>query len=149
MKVLPRADRPRAPTSRRVWTQGPRGWVEVPSEDPRQLRFAIVQQWGGTEDDFWMTYGRHVLADELGLPPDGGHVQVRMRGVGVMHLGFATPNEIREALREEEERKGTARDGTPLASKAKKSKEGKREENDFFPGVYAIAASCPIESSGA
>ena len=45
-----------------------------------------------------------------------------MRGVGGMHPGFATPNEIEEAMREEEERKGTARDGTPSESKAKRGK---------------------------
>ena len=69
-----------------------------------------------------MTYKGRVLADELELPPDRGHVQVRMRGVGGMHPGFATPNEIEEAMREVEERKGTARDGTPSASQAKKKK---------------------------
>ena len=74
-----------------------------------------------------MTYEGCVLADELGLPPDGGHVQVRMRVVGGMHPGPATPHEIEEAVREEEERKGTAREGTPSASKAKKSEKGKGE----------------------
>ena len=89
-----------------------------------------------------MTHEGRVLADELGLPPDGGHVQVRMRGVGGMHLVFATPNEIEEAMREEEERKGMARDGTPSASKAKKSEKGKGKKMISFreytqSGLYA------------
>ena len=50
VKVRPWADRPRAPTPGRVWTRGSRGWMEVPSEDPRQLRFAIAQLWSCTED---------------------------------------------------------------------------------------------------
>ena len=48
------------------------------------------------------------LADDMKVPQSGSHVQVRLRGVGGMHPGFATPNEIEEALREEAERKGTA-----------------------------------------
>ena len=79
-----------------------------------------------------MTYEGGVLTGALGLPPDSGHVQVRMRGVGGMHPGFATPNEIEEALQEEEERKGTARDGTPSASKAKKSEKGKGKKMISF-----------------
>ena len=66
-----------------------------------------------------------VHGDDMELPPDGGHVQVRMRGVGGMHPGFATSNEIKEAMREEEERKGTAWDGTPSESKAMKKDKGK------------------------
>ena len=80
--------------------------MPVPSEDPRQLRFAIARLRGCDADGFWMTREGRVLGDNMELPPDGGHVQVRMRGVGGMHPGFATPNEIEEAMREEEERKG-------------------------------------------
>ena len=121
VKVLPRADRPRTSTPRHIWMQSPRGWVQVHSEDPRQLRFAIAGLWGCEEADFWMTCEERVLGVNMELPPDGGHVQVRMRGVGGMHPGFATPNEIEEAMREEEERKGTARETVrkvpPLSNK--------------------------------
>ena len=55
-----------------------------------------------------------------------------MRGVGGMHPGFATPNEVEEAMWEEEERKGTARDGTPLESKAKRSDKGKGKKMISF-----------------
>ena len=78
-----------------------------------------------------MMYEGRVLVDEFGLPPDARHVQVRMRRRGGMHPGFATPNEIEEALREEEERKGTARGGLPSASKAKKSEKGKGKKMIF------------------
>ena len=122
--VLPRADRPRAPTPSHIWMQGPRGWVQVHYEGPHQLRCTVARLWGCGEDDFWMSCEGRVLADDMKLPPDGGHVQVRMRGVGGMHPGFATPNEIEEALREEEERKGTARDGSPSGSKAVKKDKG-------------------------
>ena len=49
-----------------------------------------------------------------------------------MHPGFATPNEIMEAMREEEERKGAARDGTPSGSKAKRSDKGKGKKMISF-----------------
>ena len=39
------------------------------------------------------------LADDMKVPQSGSHVQVRLRGVGGMHPGFATPNEIEEAFR--------------------------------------------------
>ena len=130
--VLPRADRPRTSTPRHVWMQSPRGWVQMHSEDPRQLRFAIARLWGCAEGDFWMTCEGRVLGVDMELPPDGGHVQVRMRGVGGMHPGFATPNEIEEAMREEEERKGTARDGAPSESKAKKRDKGKGKKMISF-----------------
>ena len=64
--------------------------------------------------------------------PDGGHVQVRMPGVGVMHPSFATPNETEEALREEEEQKGTARDGAPSGAKAVKNDKGKGKKMISF-----------------
>ena len=101
--VLPRADRPRAPTPRHVWLQGPRGWVQAHYEGARPLRCTVAGLWGCGEGDFWMLCEGRALADDMKVPPDGGHVQVRMRGVGGMHRGFATPNEIEEALREEEE----------------------------------------------
>ena len=125
VKVLPRVDRPRTSTPRHIWMQSLQGWVQVHSEVARQLRFAIARLWGCEEGDFWMTCEGRVLGVDMELPPDGGHVQVRMRRVGGMHPGFATPNEIEEAMREEEERKGTARDGTPSESKAKKRDKGK------------------------
>ena len=106
--VLPRADRPRAPAPPHVWLQGPRGWVQVPCEGARQLRCAVVRLWGCGDDDFWMLCEGRALADDMKVPQSGSHVQVRLRGVGGMHPGFATPNEIEEALREEAERKGTA-----------------------------------------
>ena len=74
VKVLPRADRPRTSTPRHIWMQSPRGWVQVHSEDPRQLRFAIAGLWGCEEDDFWMTCEGRVLGVDMELPPDGGHV---------------------------------------------------------------------------
>ena len=123
--VLRRADRPRAPTPSHVWLQGPRGWVQAHYEGARQLRCTGASLWGCGADNFWMSCEGHVLADDMKVPPDGGHVQVRMRGVGGMHPGFATPNEIEEALREEEERKGTSRDGAPSGSKAVKKDKGK------------------------
>ena len=132
MNVVPRADRPRTSTPRHIWMQSPRGWVQVHSEDPRQLRFAIAGLWGCEEDDFWMTCEGHVLGVDMELPPDGGHVQVRMREVGGMHPGFATPNEIEEAMQEGEEGKGTARDGTPSESKAKRSDKGKGKKMISF-----------------
>ena len=130
--VLPRADRPRASTPRHVWMQGPRGWVQVHSEGPHQLRCTVARLWGCDEDDFWMSCEGRILGDDMKLPPDGGHVQVRMRGVGDMHPGFATPKEIEEALREEQERKGTARDGTPSESKAMKKDKGKGKKMISF-----------------
>ena len=142
MMVLPRADRPRTSTPRHIWMQGPRGWVQVHSEDPRQLRCSVARLWGCDEGDFSMSCEGRVLKVDVELPPDGGHVQVRMRGVGGMHPGFATPNEMEEAMREEEERKGTARDGTPLESKAVKKDKGKGKNMNSFgeytqPGLHA------------
>ena len=122
--VLPRADRPRAPAPPHVWLQGPRGWVQVPCEGARQLRSAVVRLWGCGDDDFWMLCEGRALADGMKVPQSRSHVQVRLRGVGGMHPGFATPNEIEEALREGAERKGFAREGTPSGTKtAKKDKE--------------------------
>ena len=92
--VLPRADRPRAPAPPHVWLQGPRGWVQVPCEGARQLRSAVVRLWGCGDDDFWMLCEGRALADGMKVPQSGSHVQVRLRGVGGMHPGFATPNEI-------------------------------------------------------
>ena len=148
MKVLPRADRPRTSTPRHIWMQSPRGWVRVHSEDPRQLRFAIAGLWGCEEDNFWMTCEGRVLGVDMELPPDGGHVQVRMRGVGGMHPGFATPNEIEEAMREEEERKGTAREGTPSESKAKRSDKGKGKKMISFREYPQSGLTRPMESCG-
>ena len=84
--------------------------------------FEAMGQWRGRFlDDVRgaRSWGRH------GATPDGGHVQVSMRGVGGVHPGFATPNEIEEARREEEKRKVTARDGTLSESKAKRREKGK------------------------
>ena len=97
--VLPRADRPRAPAPPHVWLHGPRDWVQVPCEGARQLRCAVVRLWGCDDDDFWMLCEGRALADDMKVPQSGSHVQVRLRGVGGMHPGFATPNEIEEALR--------------------------------------------------
>ena len=130
--VLPRADRPRAPAPPHVWLQGPRGWVQVPCEGARQLRCAVVRLWGCGDDDFWMLCEGRALADDMKVPQSGSHVQVRLRGVGGMHPGFATPNEIEEALREEEERKGTAREGTPSGAKAAKKDKGKGKKMISF-----------------
>ena len=55
-----------------------------------------------------------------------------MHGVGGMQPGFPTPNEIEEAMREEEERKGTARDGTPSHCKAKRRDKGKGKKTISF-----------------
>ena len=82
--------------------------MQVPCEGARQLRCAVVRLWGCGDDDFWMLCEGRALADDMKVPQSGSHVQVRLRGVGGMHPGFATPNEIEEALREEAERKGTA-----------------------------------------
>ena len=140
--VVPQADRPRASTPRHIWMQGPQGWVQVHSEGPHQLRCAVARLWGCDKGDFWMSCERHVLEVDMEVPPDGGHVQVCMPGVGGMHPRFATPNEIEEAMREEEERKGTARDGTPSGSEATKKDKGKGKKMISFreytqPGLHA------------
>ena len=136
LMVLPRADRPRTSTPRHIWMQSPRGWVQVHSEDARQLRCAVARLWGCDEGDFWMSCEGRVQGDDMELPPDGGHVQVGlevgMRGLGGMHPEFATPIEIKEAMREEQERRGTARDGTPSESKAMKKDKGKGKKTISF-----------------
>ena len=106
--------------------------MQGPCEGARQLRCAVVRLWGCGDDDFWMLCEGRALADDRKVPQSGSHVQVRLRGVGGMHPGFATPNEIEEALREEEERKGTSREGTPSGAKAVKKDKGKGKKMISF-----------------